>query len=460
MATDNEQPFRTSAIEIPEFALVLLVGPSGTGKSTFARKHFSSTEILSSDFFRGMVSDSEHNQKASRDAFEVLHLIAEKRLARGRLTVIDATNLYSDARRPFLTMARKYHVQTVAIALQLPLETCQSQNQQREDRIVDSHIIADQVSLFDKAMARIPEERFDFLYTLRSPEEIAAAEIRRYRLPVNYRHWRGPFDIIGDVHGCFDELLKILTRLGYRIRFLGTENEHPRFSVSHPENRRLLFVGDLIDRGPLNADVLRLVMDIFESGMGLSVLGNHDDKLRRKLEGHDVYVNHGLAQTLEQIEQTGPTFPNQVLKFLQSLPIHALLDQGKLVVVHAGLRREMQGRVSPAIRSFALYGDTTGKIDEFGLPERRDWASQYYGRTLVVYGHTPGVEIKMQNQAINLDTGCAFGGRLSALQYPEMTFLSVPAHRQYWQPKRPLIAIASEDTAPPVEGTDSASLTQ
>src|SRR5438067_6625699 len=101
-------------IVIPELALVLLVGPSGSGKSTFARKHFRPTEILSSDFFRGLICDDEANQAVSADAFELLHLTAAKRLAAGRLTVIDATNVQPEARKPLLELAKRYHVQAFA----------------------------------------------------------------------------------------------------------------------------------------------------------------------------------------------------------------------------------------------------------------------------------------------------------------------------------------------------------
>src|SRR5215218_4956005 len=115
-------------IAIPELALVVLVGPSGSGKSTFARTHFKPTEILSSDFCRGLVSDDENDQSATKDAFEVLHAIAAKRLARGMLTVVDATNVQPEARKPLVELARRYHVLPVAIALDIPEKICQERN--------------------------------------------------------------------------------------------------------------------------------------------------------------------------------------------------------------------------------------------------------------------------------------------------------------------------------------------
>src|SRR5215204_2816174 len=106
-------------LTILELCLVVLVGPSGCGKSTFARKHFKPTEVISSDFCRGLVSDEENNQAATKDAFEVLHFIAAKRLTAGRLTVVDATNVQTEARKPLVELARRHHVIPVAIVLNI-----------------------------------------------------------------------------------------------------------------------------------------------------------------------------------------------------------------------------------------------------------------------------------------------------------------------------------------------------
>src|SRR5271154_2812567 len=121
-------------IDLPELSLVLLIGPSGCGKSTFARKHFRSTETISSDYCRGLVSDDESDQSASKEAFEVLHFIAAKRLARGRLTVVDATNVQPEARRPLVELARRYHCLPVAVVLDMPERVCQERNRDRPDR--------------------------------------------------------------------------------------------------------------------------------------------------------------------------------------------------------------------------------------------------------------------------------------------------------------------------------------
>jgi len=204
-------------LTIPELSLVVLIGPSGSGKSSFARKHFKPTEVLSSDFCRGLVSDDENSQAATKDAFEVLHFIAAKRLAAGKLTVIDATNVQSEARKPLVARAREYHVLPVAIILNLPEKLCQERNRLRSDRDFGPHVIRQQSQQLRRSQRDLKREGFRYIYEFSSPEEIEAAVIERQRLWNNLKHEHGPFDIIGDVHGCFDELRALLERLGYEI---------------------------------------------------------------------------------------------------------------------------------------------------------------------------------------------------------------------------------------------------
>ncbi|WP_246523515.1 polynucleotide kinase-phosphatase [Gemmata palustris] len=422
-------------IHIPEFALVLMVGPSGSGKSTFARKHFKPTEILSSDFFRGLLSDDEMNQAASDDAFEVLHLICAKRLARGKFTVIDATNVRPEARKPFLEMARKYHVQPVAVAFNFTADVCHARNQQRAaERPFGPHVTQRHAEDLRRSLARLEDEGFRRVHVLNSEEEVAAVTFERYRLPVNRRDERGPFDIIGDVHGCLNELLVLLAKLGYTL----TPSEDG-WRVSPPEGRKLVFVGDLCDRGPDTPGVYRLVMDAVQRGVAFCVLGNHEDKLLRWMKTPDkVKLNHGLAQSVEQFEKELPELRARVQEFIVKLPSHLVLDGGRLVVAHAGLTADMHGRLSGKARAFAIYGDTTGESDEFGLPVRLNWAANYRARANVVYGHTPVLTPAWENRCICIDTGCVFGGALTALRYPEQELVNVPAEKEYAEPKRPL----------------------
>ena len=199
-----------------------------------------------------------------------------------------------------------------------------------------------------------------------------------------------------------------------------------------------MFLGDLVDRGPDTPGVLRTVMAMGAAGSALCVAGNHEAKLLRALRGRDVAISHGLAESLAQLGKETDEFRARVVTFLDGLLSHYVLDGGKLVVAHAGLREDMQGRASAAVRAFALYGETTGETDEFGLPVRYPWAQDYRGAAMVVYGHTPVPEATWVNNTICIDTGCAFGGRLTALRYPERELVSVPARRVYYQPARPL----------------------
>jgi protein phosphatase len=421
-------------ITIPELALVLLIGPSGCGKSTFSRTHFKPTEVLSSDFCRGLVADNENDQSATKEAFEVLHFIARKRLAAGRLTVVDATNVQPDARKPLIELAREFHVLPVAFVFNFPERLCQDRNRNRPDRDFGPHVIRNQSQQLRRSLRGLEREGFRHVHIFNAPEEIEALAIERQPLWNNLKHEHGPFDIIGDVHGCFDELTALLRQLGYAVE---DRDEH---RVSPPDGRKAIFVGDLVDRGPKITQVLRLVMSMVKAGTALCVPGNHDVKLLRKLRGKSVQITHGLADTLAQLEAEPPEFKNEVAEFIDDMVSHYVLDDGKLVVSHAGMKESMQGRGSGAVRSFALFGETTGETDEYGLPVRYNWAAEYRGRAMVVYGHTPVAEPEWLNRTINIDTGCVFGGKLTALRYPEKELVSVPSLLQYYAPAKPFLA--------------------
>ncbi|HEX9011951.1 MAG TPA: AAA family ATPase, partial [Anaerolineaceae bacterium] len=277
-------------ITIPEFCLVVLVGPSGSGKSTFARKHFKPTEILGSDDYRAIVSDDENNQLATRDAFEVLHLVAEKRLAAGRLTVVDATNVQPQARQPLLALAHQYYCQPVAIVFDLPDQVCIRWNQQRALRNLGPEIIHRQIDQLHRSLPGLLREEFRSVFVFHSPQDVDSAVIHRRKMENNHRDDSGPFDLIGDVHGCLGELEQLLDRLGYISR------EEPDLLLagtygrifSHSQGRKAVFLGDLVDRGPRILDTLQLVRGMVISGSGLCVLGNHEEKLLRKLRGRNV----------------------------------------------------------------------------------------------------------------------------------------------------------------------------
>jgi protein phosphatase len=428
-------------VTIPELSLVVLIGPSGSGKSTFARKHFKPTEILSSDFCRGLVSDDENSQAATKDAFEILHFIGSKRLAAGHLTVVDATNVQPEARKPLVALARQYHCLPVAVVLNLSERICQDRNQDRPDRDFGRHVIAQQQRQLRRSLRGLEREGFRHVHIFESAEDLDAVEIVRQPLWNNRKGERGPFDIIGDVHGCCDELRDLLVALGYAIEET-EDGVGTRSIVRHPENRRVVLLGDLVDRGPKIVETLRLAMDMVETETAIVVPGNHDIKLLRKLKGKDVRITHGLADSLRQLEGRPPQFVEKVKTFIDGLVSHYVFDGGNLVVAHAGMKESMTGRGSGKVREFALYGETTGETDEFGLPVRYPWAEDYRGPAMVVYGHTPVPEPEWLNRTINIDTGCVFGGRLTALRYPERELVSVPARMTYAEPAKPFLTEA------------------
>lgn len=234
------------------------------------------------------------------------------------------------------------------------------------------------------------------------------------------QHDCGPFDVVGDVHGCCDELEELLRELRYAPDASGTWR--------HVEGRRAVFVGDLVDRGPRIADALRLVMSMSAAGSALCVAGNRDVMLKLALEGRDLRVSSGLQTTLAALQRVPDAFRQQVKAFLDGLASHYVLDAGELVVAHAGMTEALQGRTSRAAWNFALLGDRAVGTD--GDPAR-SWVSLYRGRAAVVHGHTPIAEPAWRNRTLNIDTGCVYGHRLTAIRWPEREIVSVRARKTY-----------------------------
>ncbi|TDB98308.1 polynucleotide kinase-phosphatase [Actinomadura sp. 7K534] len=430
-------------IRVPDMGLVVLVGVSGSGKSYFARKHFKPTQVVSSDYCRGVVSDDENDQSATGDAFDLLHYIVAKRLRRGLLTVVDATNVQSKARQSLLQIAKDHDVRAVAIVLDVPEGVAAERNAARPDRDMPAHVIPRQRRELRRGM-RTLEREFRRVHVLRGVAEIDAATIAYEKAWNDRRELTGPFDIVGDVHGCRAELEDLLTGLGYEIE---RDAAGRAAGASHLGGRTAVFVGDLVDRGPDSPGVLRLVMGMVAAGAALCVSGNHEAKLVRALRGRRVRLTHGLAESMEQLSAEAEEFRDGALRFMDGLISHYVLDGGRLVVAHAGLKEEYHGRASGRVRSFALYGDTTGETDEYGLPVRYPWARDYRGKAMVVYGHTPVPEAEWVNNTICLDTGAVFGGKLTALRYPERELVSVPAQKVWYEPARPLTAPAGPGAA-------------
>ncbi len=423
----------TRELTLPELSLVVLIGVSGSGKSTFGRAHFRPTEVISSDFCRGLVADDENDQSATPEAFELLHYIVGKRLKAGRLTVVDATNVQLDARKQLVAVAREHDVLPVAIVLDVPEGVCVARNAKRPDRDFGAHVIRRQRDQLRRGLKGLQREGFRTVHTLRGEDEIADVTLTRTKLYNDLRHETGPFDVIGDIHGCRAELEALLTELGYDI----SRDDVGRAVGAHRPDRRAVFVGDLVDRGPDTPGVLRLVMGMVAAGDAFCVPGNHENNLLRAMRGRNVQVTHGLAESLAQLAAEPEEFRADVERFMDGLISHYVLDGGQLLVSHAGLTERYQGRASGRVREFCLYGQTTGETDEYGLPVRYPWAQEYRGKAMVLYGHTPVPTPEWINNTLCLDTGCVFGGRLTALRYPERELVSVPAAEVYYEPARP-----------------------
>lgn len=253
---------------------------------------------------------------------------------------------------------------------------------------------------------------------------------------LDLRSHDGPLDIVGDVHGCIDELIELLARLGYDVCLTG-EGENRRATISSSTSRRLVLVGDLVDRGPSTPDVLRVVMAMVEGGYAWCVPGNHDNKFMRWLQGRPVKLTHGLEVSVAQMQSEPPGFHDRVRVFIEGLPHYLWLDGGDLVVAHAGIKEHMIGETRESVRHMCLFGDTDNERDHLGLTIRYHWAAEYHGAAHVVYGHTPVPEVGWVNRTLCVDTGAVFGGALTALRWPERELVSVPARAIYAPSKKP-----------------------
>ncbi|MFE1592068.1 polynucleotide kinase-phosphatase [Nocardia sp. NPDC058705] len=426
-------------IDLPELSLIALIGISGSGKSTFAAEHFKPTEVLSSDFFRGLVADDENDQSATKDAFDALGHIAGIRLRAGRRVVIDATNVQKHARAELVALARSFDVLPVAIVIDTPEAVAWERTQGRTDRTFGRNVLKRQSQDLRRSLRELGREGFRKVHVVSDPSDVTITYEKAWN---DRRELTGPFDIIGDVHGCRAELETLLGELGWTL--VRDEQGRP-VDATHPEGRQAVFVGDLVDRGPDSPGVLRLVMGMTASGNALCVPGNHEQKLLRKLRGKNVTVSHGLAETLEQLDGETPEFVAAAAQWIHDLVSHLRLDGGRLVVAHAGLKEEYHGRASGRVRDFCLYGESTGETDEYGLPVRYPWARDYRGAATVVYGHVPTPKVEWINNTVCLDTGAVFGGELTAMRYPEKTFVAVPAAQVYYEPIKPLVAESTRD---------------
>jgi protein phosphatase len=269
---------------------------------------------------------------------------------------------------------------------------------------------------------------------LTTPDQITATTIRRRRLAVDRRFERGPFDIIGDVHGCAHELIALLSELGYAVVETADDDNADGtwgFEVAPPAGQKAIFLGNLVDYGPDAPRVLRLVMSMVARNDALCVLGERDARLAQRLRGRSSASLPGQGQTARQLEKSASAFIDAVRAFLRRRPTHYVLDRGRLIVAHAGLPRALHGRQSAAVREEAVFGRSGAAPDAQPVARRAAWTTGYHARPLVVYGHYPTRRPQWFRRTVNIHTGCVFGGRLTALRYPEAELIAVPARQRY-----------------------------
>ncbi|GAL82895.1 metallophosphoesterase [Sporocytophaga myxococcoides] len=261
-------------------------------------------------------------------------------------------------------------------------------------------------------------------------KEWNALSFRLKRMRTRMCNEHGPFDFIGDIHGCYEELNALLDKLGY-VTTDAIKNSTLQKKYFHPDKRKLVFLGDMVDRGPASDKVMELILELNDQNIAYAVLGNHDEKFLRYLKGNPVRVNSGLERTIRQFERKSEAFKNNVIRFLKVLPSHYVLDDGRIIAVHAGIREDMQGKDKREIKDYCVFGEPGETKKDDGLPVRQDWGRDYNGKAKVVYGHTPVKEPFWINNSIDIDSGCVFGGKLTALRYPEMELISVNAFDTY-----------------------------
>ena len=389
-------------LTIPSPALILMVGPAATGKTFFCRRHFPAAAIVSWDECRE-AARSRREERRDDAALQLAHQRLEARLRRRRLAVLDGRGLERASRLAARAIAHHHHLPAIAVGIGAPATL----------------------------RLALGKEGYAAVHHLRDAAAIDRTRVTLVPLPCDRSSDHGPFDIIGDVHGCAAELLALLRRLGYRRRS-GT--------FRHPGGRRALFLGDLVDRGPRIIDAATIAMDMTSDGAALAVPGNHDVELAALLRGGGSTPGPGTVMSLAQIAAAVPEvrrrFRRRFPAYVDRLPAHLLLDGGRLAVAHAGLLGEHIGRDSEAVRRFAVHGITLGETDRYGLPIRVHWATAYRGRPFFVYGHTAVPRPDAVGATLNIDTGCCYGGALTAFRWPERRVVQVRASRIHYRSPR------------------------
>lgn len=400
-------------IYIPDRSLILPVGVAGSGKTTTAEKLFGSHALVSSDHCRELVCGDETDQTHNRDAFALFHTILDMRTRIGVLTVADATNLRPSSRETIRNIAKGHGRPVFYMVMDVSLEEALRRNAARS-RQVPEHAIRRHHELFLQQQALLSKE-VPSSHIIRIPETGSLAAMSQVRvgepiIDVDDREvW-----VIGDVHGCYQELMELLARI--------------------PSDALIVFAGDFVDRGPYPEKVLRLVRRLILDGRALAVMGNHDWKAYRKIVlGRNVTVNNGLEETIKLVAIKDA-------EYIKTLPhqVHIQNVHGQnLVVAHAGVRFSDVGKSNKAVEAHCLYGETDGtRNPDTGFPVRTyGWADTWTDPNYTcVFGHTPVEEVQYlgpTKNCVNVDTGCAFGGKLTAYNPFTGETMQVNARRAY-----------------------------
>lgn len=434
--------------KLPNGAIVLLIGPSNSGKTTLLQSLVDSdqlleSEIISSDYYRRLVADIdfidfsslskddediiyEEYQRISEQAFQALHTIVEARAKLNRVSIIDATNLRGFERTKYFEIAKRNHVPVLALILNTPKEQLLARDVLRDNPRGRKRVLQ-QFNTLKYELKAIKKEPFAKIYKVDNESVEIVREPNKLYLEIE-----SGFDIIGDIHGCYDEMLVLLKDLGYEQR---------GDVYIHPAGRRLISVGDIMSRGPKSIETMQFWLNQIEAGLSFMTDSNHGWKIARWLDGKNVSLNHGdeLVQQefteyeKEHGEEAAEALKERFASMLLKAPSHYILTKNKItkaVVTHAGIKDHYIGKESKRISDFCRYGDIQ-QTDSYSKPVRGDWFSQHKTSELIIWGHDVKVQPFKANRTINIDQGVVFGGELTAFQYPEQTLRSVKAFANY-----------------------------
>ncbi len=452
-------------ITIPYSGLVLLVGVSNSGKTTLLNKWMEEkkilpSEVISSDKYRIIVGDKEfigwaerpkdeadslmdEYKSISAEAFNMIDHVVEARCRLNKVTFIDATHLYPDDRKKYIALAKKHNVPAIAVVMDAPQENLFERDEQRENPRGKKRV-KQQIQTFKREKRFIKKDGFTAVYFTDGQEEI---EIVRRNNPLLIDVGDG-IDIVGDIHGCYDEMIAILTKLGYE------KNDEDLFV--HSKGRIFLSLGDVMSRGPESLQTMLFFQRHVEKGLAYMIDSNHGWKIARWLDGRNVTLHHGDEKVEAEFAEYEVRYGTErtlamkrsLKEFLLQAPSHyVVMKNGVRVAVctHAGIRDEFIGKQSPEVQDFCRYGDTDG-FNEHGKPMRKDWTVHHQGSALIIWGHDPKPQPLVINNTVNIDQGVVFGGKLTAYRFPEKEFVSVNAMHDYldaadnpltvWQEKR------------------------